>query len=450
MPHAELAEGVASPRFRGAALPHRLHGGPFPSKGPAETRRHQRQRLHRAVVVATAERGGLSAVRFEDLIRLAAVSNSAVYRLFDSKQGCVLATVDQLYRDARRQVEATYEAEADPEAAIRAALSALVELIVTEPAAARLCVVDVYEAGAEGSRRVDAALRGFERLWRRGAAANPARAGLPASLEAAVVGGLHMLIHDRLRRGREAELPELIEPLLTWSLAYAAPPEPLRRPPGTGSPPLPPPRTGAPPEPLVRGIAAVSAERGARGMTVREVAARAHCSLSTLYVHFATKEDAFLGCFEEVRARTFAVGSAAYEAQMPDWPRAIAAANAAIFAYLASEPDFARVAFAEILAAGPKGLVHRDEAVKGFAGLLSPGLRAAPDLPKAAGEAMAFGVYALANRQISRYGPKALLRISPTATFFDLAPFLGAERAAAIANERHTTHSSHSGPWGRD
>jgi AcrR family transcriptional regulator len=435
-----VSDCVTTPWGTSADLRRPLHGGPFPSQSPEETRREQRKRLQGAVIAATAERGGLAAVRFEDLNRLAGVSNSVVYELFGSKEGCVLATVDWLYRNGYRRVEAAHADEVDAEAALRAALATVVRLILDQPAAARFCVVDVYEAGAEGSRRVDEALRGFERLWRRSAAVDPDRAGLPPSMATAIVGAIQMLIHDRLRRRAEGGLPELIEPLAVWSLGYAPPPEPLRRPLRAGARPGPSPSTESPPEALLRGIAAAAAEHGARAMTVREIAGRARCSLSTLYSHFASKEDGFLGCFEEVRARTSAAAGAAYDARMPDWPRAIAAANAAIFAYLASEPDFARVAFAEVFAAGPDSRERRDEAVKGFADLLAPGFREAPQLPESMGEAMAFGVFALAHRQITRFGPKALPRIGPTATFFDLAPFLGAEQAVEIANERLSTY----------
>jgi AcrR family transcriptional regulator len=417
-----------------------LRGGPFPPQTPDHTRRDQRRRLQGAVIAAAAERGGLAAVRFEDLARLAAVSNSAVYDLYGSKQDCVAATIDRLHRAGCRAVEAAWEKEGGAGAGLRAALTTLIGLILDQPAAGRLCVVDVYEAGAEGALRVDRTLRGFERIWRGSTAAGRGRADLPPALATAIVGAIHGLVHDRLREGREAGLPELIDPLVSWSQRYRSPLEPLRRPRGVGAPPAPSPSPGSPPEPLLRGIAAAASEHGARAMTVRQIAARGHCSLSTLYAHFADKEAAFLACFEEVRARTFAAAGVAYESEMPDWPRAIAAANSAIFAYLASEPDFARVAFAEILAAGPRGLERRDETVKGFAALLAPGFRATPGLPRVTGEAMAFGVYALAHRQISRFGPEALPRIVPTATFVDLVPFLDVGRATEVANENRAVY----------
>jgi hypothetical protein len=119
---------------------------------------------------------------------------------------------------------------------------------------------------------------------------------------------------------------------------------------------------------------------------------------------------------------------------MPDWPRALRAGLEAIFAYLASEPDFARLAFVEILGAGPRALERRDEAVKEFTELFEPGFTQEPNLHPVAGEAIVFGLYSLARRQIVRHGPATLPRIGPTAYFFGLAPFIGAERATRIAN----------------
>jgi len=133
------------------------------------------------------------------------------------------------------------------------------------------------------------------------------------------------------------------------------------------------------------------------------------------------------------RARMRAEVEPAY-AGAGDWATAIAAGNEALLDFLAAEPALARAAIIEVLAAGPAALEHRDEAIKMYAQRLAAGFELAPEVPKIATEAISFGRYALLQQQIARHGPQALPRLGPALTFFVLAPFLGSERAAAVAN----------------
>jgi AcrR family transcriptional regulator len=421
-PWGELAE------LRGA----RLHAGTQPCSR-AETERHQRERLFAGTVAAVAERGGYTATRATDVARLSGVARSDLYKLLGSREDCFLAAVDDTHARARRMVRKAYLAEEGWEPAIRAAYTEMVELIVAQPAAAQMCVVSVYEAGPAGAERIDRASLAYERLLRRSVSQSERRAGLPGGVLSALIGAAQMLIHDRLRSGRPAELAASVDDALAWALSYETPPEELRRPAGPVADPEPTDRD-APRERLLRAIAAVTAEDGVQELSAGKVVARARASRRTFYQHFSDREDAFLQCFDAVRGRTLAAARAAFEPAMPDWPGALRAGLEAIFAYLASEPDFARVAFVEILGAGPKALKRRDEAVKEFTELFEPGFACAPELHPVAGEAIVFGLYSLARRQIIRHGPTTLPRIGPTACFFGLAPFIGAEQAARIAN----------------
>lgn len=421
-PWGEIAE------LRGA----RLYSGRQP-RSRAETERHQRERLFAGMVAAVAERGGYAAARVTDITRLSGVARADLYRLFGSKEACFLAAVDDLHACARRQVRGAYRREDGWERAMRAAFTALVELIVVQPQAAHMCVVGPFEAGPAGAERIDGASLAYERLLRESVGQCPRRAGLPGDVLAALVGAAQMLIHDRLRSASPTELAELVDDTLAWALTYESPAEELHRPAGPVADPGTTDRD-EPRERLLRAIAAVAAEDGVQELSASKVVARARASRRTFYRHFVDREDAFLECFDEVRGRTLAAARGAFRAEMPDWPRAVRAGLEAIFAYLASEPDFARVAFVEILGAGPKALARRDEAVKEFTELFEPGFAQAPELHPVAGELIVFGLYSLARRQIVRHGPATLPRIGPTGYFFGLAPFIGAERATQIAN----------------
>jgi hypothetical protein len=122
-------------------------------------------------------------------------------------------------------------------------------------------------------------------------------------------------------------------------------------------------------------------------------------------------------------------------AEAEDWSRAVAAGNEALLDFLASEPAIARASIVEVLAAGPTALEQRDLAIKTYAERLREGFELTPEVPTVATEAISFGRYALLERHIVRYGPQALPRLGPALTFFVLAPFLGSDRAALVANE---------------
>ena len=110
-----------------------------------EAERNQRERLFAAMVATVAERG-YEATTVADLEKLAGVSRSAFYRYFGDKQECFIATIEALAGPSLETVKAGLEHPGDTEAAKRA-FEALFQQIVAQPAAAKMCFVDVYAAG---------------------------------------------------------------------------------------------------------------------------------------------------------------------------------------------------------------------------------------------------------------------------------------------------------------
>ena len=122
----------------------RLTPGPGPTR--EEVTRNQRERLYGAMVLAIDEHG-YEATRVADLLQLAGVSRSAFYKHFDDKLDCFLATVDAAAALAVERIAAAYDTEGPWDARLRAAADAFVELVLEQPATARLCVVEIYAAG---------------------------------------------------------------------------------------------------------------------------------------------------------------------------------------------------------------------------------------------------------------------------------------------------------------
>jgi AcrR family transcriptional regulator len=248
-----------------------------------------------------------------------------------------------------------------------------------------------------------------------------------------VVCGIQMLIHDRLRRQAVEELPDLMDELLHWGLSYQRPRVPLRRV-SRKIEIRDQERSTDPVERLLVAFAELAAAKGFRAVSVNDLAPRAATSMRTLYANFGGKDEAFLACVEMGRERMRVAVRPAY-AEAEDWSRAVAAGNEALLDFLASEPAIARASIVEVLAAGPTALEQRDLAIKTYAERLREGFELTPEVPTVATEAISFGRYALLERHIVRYGPQALPRLGPALTFFVLAPFLGSDRAALVANE---------------
>src|SRR4051812_6715724 len=126
-----------------------------------EADRNQRERLFAATVAAVSEKG-FEATTVADLVELSGVSRSAFYRHFADKRECFVAAIGSLVDPALGTLE-TGAGSGDLDSA-KAAFETLLGKIVGQPAAAKMCFVEVYAAGSEGVAMVDRTLDGFEVL----------------------------------------------------------------------------------------------------------------------------------------------------------------------------------------------------------------------------------------------------------------------------------------------
>src|SRR5207302_8006313 len=93
-------------------------------------------------------------------------------------------------------------------------------------------------------------------------------------------------------------------------------------------------------ERILDATAEIVAENGLAALTIPEIASRANVSHETFYEMFQTKMDAFLAAQRVGMEGSLGWAVAAWEAQMPDWPRAIDAGLRGVVAYLVSEPAY--------------------------------------------------------------------------------------------------------------
>jgi AcrR family transcriptional regulator len=400
-----------------------------------EAEKNQRERLFAAMVATVAEKG-YESTTVADLVNLSGVSRSAFYRHFADKEECFLTAAEAL---AQPTLEVMEHAERAPggEERTEQALEAFLKLIAHQPAASKMCFVEIYAAGPEGVAVVDRTLDTFEKFGLSLFEQTPGREGMPAQIVRALIGGLQKVVHKRLYLDKQDELVDLATEIWKWWLSYPPPPGPLRAARRRSQKPRPFAERQAvanPPERVLRALAATVAEKGYPATTVAEIVDRASTSQRTFYEHFANKEEALIAALDSGSAQMLGTVLPAFR-RATDWQSAVRGAYEAMFAFGVEEPEYSRLGAVEMYAAGKNALQTRDTIMEGLEALLAPGYELAPETPPIAAEAIGGAIYALIYDHVKAKGPESLPELVPMATYMTLAPFLGAEDAYALATD---------------
>jgi AcrR family transcriptional regulator len=186
---------------------------------------------------------------------------------------------------------------------------------------------------------------------------------------------------------------------------------------------------------LLSSAIAVAGSAGYTAMTVSAVIARANVSRKTFYEQFADREHCFLAAYELIVGRALAGVRAAYAGDAP-WPERLRVAVDWTLQALASHPLEARVAFVEVLAAGPRALGLRDRALHELAPLFAPGVDVAPadaTIPTSMPLAISGTFSELIGLQVRQGRVTELPRLLPELLYCALAPFVGPAAAADAA-----------------
>jgi AcrR family transcriptional regulator len=298
-----------------------------------------------------------------------------------------------------------------------------------------MCIVEVYAAGPEGAALVDRSMDQATALAAELLDQVPERKGMPPELVRSIVGGIQKVIHKRLYRGQEAELPALVDQLWDWLFCYPVPPGPLKATRRRTVRTVPFEERQAlanPPERILRALAAVVAEKGYPDTTVADVVERAGTSQRTFYEHFKNKEDAIVAALDSGSAHMLAAALPAFR-RAPDWPHAVHDTIEAMFAFGAEEPEYARLGGVEMYAAGKRALDQREVVTEGMEGLLAPGYELKPKTPPIAAEAVGGALYSLLYDNVNKNGPESLPAVVPTLVYVTLAPFLEADEAYEVS-----------------
>lgn len=396
----------------------------------SEVVRNQRERLFGAVVAVVSQQG-YAATTVADVIAACGISRSDFYKHFANKADCLAAAAAALIEPTLRELDRPETGDAEQRA--RAIFERFIALVRAQPAAARVCLVELYAAGEPGEEVADRGFRALAELAGEVGDGMSGRGEEGAKLLRVLLGGIGKLLHTYLYRGREDELADLAPDLWRWLAAVAPPPRPLaprgRRPARPG-----PQFEGyTPAERVARAAAAVVAEKGFGAISTDDIAARAAISLSTFYDQFADKRDAVLAALEMSGAQITASAVPAAR-RAGDWEQGVRALYETTCAYFAAEPALAELALVGVYGAGPEALARRDRVIDSLTEMLAPGFEANPEAPPVSAEAAAACVYALMREQVRREGPQSLPAVVPLATYVTLVGFVGPERACAVAN----------------
>jgi AcrR family transcriptional regulator len=188
-------------------------------------------------------------------------------------------------------------------------------------------------------------------------------------------------------------------------------------------------------ERLIAGLATAVAEHGYNAVTITHITKAAAVSRRVFYENFEGKEECFLAAFDVVVGHLRDLVAEAVEAA-PDWPhRAIAAARE-VLAFLATEPDLARLCLVESQSAGPLVAQRFHDAVRELVPPLERGRGerdAERPLPPNTEDSTIGALVSLAGRKVAAGEAKRLEELLPDFTEFILSPYLGPDEAARLA-----------------
>jgi AcrR family transcriptional regulator len=430
----------------------RLPSGPH-RLGREEVMRHQRIRIHGAMVEAVAA-SGFEGTSVRQVIALAGVSRRSFYEQFANKQECLLATFDLLAGNAvRRAGDAYLASNGSLEERLRAALAEFAHEIARNRKAAGLVILETPTAGVPGLMRLRQATGTCERMLCRSFTGEREASPLPVPVVRGIAGGLHAAMSACLREDRRVRAAELTEEMVSWTLRFQTPAaarmsELIS---GRVSRSM---RNGLPAQPERRAAIASAAddrerlmENALRLATVEDlrelsaprIADEANVSIDAFFELFESKDECYLAALDMLAGELLQV-TADEGLASADWPRAVRRAIGELMRCLADRPHYARTIAAEAFAAGPDAVQRNVELARALATLLTEG---APGEPpgRLTVEGVGGAIWNTVRCQVASGRVQLLPALSDYLSYVVLAPFIGADAAVEVVSEERPARS---------
>jgi AcrR family transcriptional regulator/DNA-binding MarR family transcriptional regulator len=176
-----------------------------------------------AMAEVSAERGAAN-VTVAHVVARSGVSRRTFYELFSDREECFLAAFDEAVARVSERVLQAHEPRMRWRERIRAALTAVLELLDDEPCMGRLVVVESLGAGPRAMERRTRVLAQIITVVDGGRLEAKKGAGPPLLTAEGVVGGVLSVLHSRLVQRERGSLLGLTGPLMSMIvLPYLGP-----------------------------------------------------------------------------------------------------------------------------------------------------------------------------------------------------------------------------------
>jgi len=207
--------GSSNAEFQRRLSPRYERLKPGPGKSAEQVHASQRDRIHRAMVELTAEKG-FNRVTVRALTGMAGVSSRTFYMHFADREQCLASTVDAIGRRILSRATLRKPDDATWKGRVSASLQSLLDDFATQPWATRVLLVEVLGAGLPGRRQATELTADLERLLAHLLVAAPMASVPPRRLVIGIAAGLVRIATTTSLTGRTGELPRLIGPLRDW------------------------------------------------------------------------------------------------------------------------------------------------------------------------------------------------------------------------------------------
>ena len=178
----------------------------------------QRERILDAVARISASKGYLE-LTVPEIASTAGVSHKTFYEHFVSKDQAFAAAFELAGQRSLNATALAYASASDWPRSVHAGINSFLCYLASEPAFARLGLVEVLAAGPAALAQRDQTLQGFSVLLTAGHGHAPADAQIPAITPEAVSGGILEILYFEISNGRVSELPGLVPELTYIALA---------------------------------------------------------------------------------------------------------------------------------------------------------------------------------------------------------------------------------------
>jgi AcrR family transcriptional regulator len=444
--------------------------GPLP-RGPhglsvEQVADNQRTRLIEAMVLLAGERG-FAATPVADLIARAQVSRKTFYAHFANREDLLLAAFDScattnLERAQSSCSDSNMNGNSDTQTGLERMIGHLCRCQDERPGTIAICNVEITASNGNGLKLRSDLMRSYGSMIQ--GSLGKAGEAMSGDFARTLAGALHRTIDMSLRREKEVSTDELGHELTRWAHAYRPFPSSLDSPGDSTPPPRPWPwlgssglvggrapgtltlapkgylsRRGYVPSPLEQhtnrermldALTELNAEQGYLALTAEAIAARAGLPIGVFRAQFDGKDDAFIAALELGHMRGRAIVERA-RSDAANWAEGARAATYALLEFLASEPQFTKLALLDAPLAGPDIARRARENIAAYAHTLFEGVSWRRALPKITPTACVNGLLE------SAYPDTSQGRLSRDAvvlsTFFVLAPFIGVANATEMS-----------------